>query len=143
MKVWGITPEQAREAAAAVGVSIHGDYLGTGISRDGRGIRFRIGVDATQPRNANGDLPYQRISMNHYMRQRRIAAVCWHGHRDYMRAVFDINPDARIQTALADYHGRDEFERTHADTYGTGNDWNLSYGQACRCNHNHKRRAAA
>lgn len=43
-------------------------------------------------------------------------AVSWEGHRDFMRALFAADPNARLQTALADYHGREEFIRDHPDT---------------------------
>lgn len=41
---------------------------------------------------------------------RRIAACCWHGHRDIMCAIFAEFPDARLKTAQADYDGRLDFE---------------------------------
>jgi len=50
-----------------------------------------------------------------------------------MRALFRRVPEARIKTALADYRGSDDFERSHRETFGSGNEWNLAYGQACTC----------
>lgn len=138
MKAWGLTEDQIRDAARDVGLSIHGEWLGRptgGIVQDGRALRFRLGVDSTAARDANGYLPFQRRSMArwHEDRPRRIAAVCWHGHRAFMRAAFALNPDARIKTVLADYRGADDFERTHEQTQGQGNAYNLSYEQACAC----------
>ena len=82
-------------------------------------------------------LPYQRVSsISRYGEEkpRRVAAVCWHGHRDFMRAVFDINPDARLKSALADYRGRDDFERHYQSTYSKwGNAYHDAYGQSCTC----------
>lgn len=40
---------------------------------------------------------------------RRTASACWHVHRDFMVALFDLAPNARLKTALADYRGRDDF----------------------------------
>lgn len=139
MKVWGATEAQLREALETVGLKAYGEWTGTtyggaGITRDGRALRLRLGVDTTQPRT-DGYLPYQRHSTwaEHGKRPRKVAAVCWHGHRDFMRAVFALEPDARIKTALADYRGAEDFERKYHDTYGRGNNYNVAYGQACGC----------
>lgn len=59
--------------------------------------------------------------------------MCWHGHRDFMRALYRLAPDARIKTALADYRDAEDFDRKFLDTFGTGNAYNVSYGQACGC----------
>lgn len=134
MKVWNVTEEQVREAAASVGLALHSDWNGGGISRDGRALRFRLAVDTASPRNSSGFLPFQRMSQTLGVNEgRKIAAVCWHGHRAFMRALFAVAPDARIKTALADYRGVVDFERTHADTFGQANGYHLSYGQACGC----------
>lgn len=134
MKVWGANEQEIRAAAKAVGVELFGWPNGH-VSQDGRALRFRLSVDRTQPRGENGELPYQRISQSRMsgIRGRRIAAVCWHGHRDFMRALFRTNPEARIKTALADYRGSEDFERKFSGTYGNGNSYNLDYGQACTC----------
>lgn len=47
---------------------------------------------------------------------RRLIAVCWHAHRDVMLAIFNVNPDARITTMLADYRGIDSFLHHHLNT---------------------------
>lgn len=49
---------------------------------------------------------------------RRTASACWHVHRDFMVALFDLAPNTRLKTALADYRGRDDF---NAKFEGTGN----------------------
>lgn len=134
MKVWGVSEEEIRAAAHATGLRIYQDWRGLGISRDGRALRFRLRLD-TDSRREDGSLLYQRVSQSRG--GRRVASVCWHGHRDFMARIFGTNPDARIKTALADYRGVADFIRTYATTYATmygeGNGWNLSYGQACTC----------
>jgi hypothetical protein len=132
MKAWNVEPDTIRSCAHAVGLRIYGEWNGSDqIKRDGRALRFRLRLD-TEQRQPDGTLPYQRISRV-LIRPRRVSAVCWHGHRDFMLAVFAVNPDARIKTALADYRGADDFERKYRATFGEGNHWNLSYGQACVC----------
>ena len=47
---------------------------------------------------------------------RRGKYVCWHAYRDAMYEIFDINPDARIRTALATYKGLKGFEDEYPAT---------------------------
>jgi len=67
---------------------------------------------------------------------RRSVALCWHGHRDVMQAIFDAHPDAILVTAMARYEGAEGFD----DTYPATGDQNigsmmqpLSYRDACNC----------
>lgn len=46
------------------------------------------------------------------VKERRIASVCWHGHREFFRSLLKIRPDARIQTTLL----------------GRGNRFNMAHG---------------
>jgi hypothetical protein len=41
---------------------------------------------------------------------RRMAAACWHAHRDVLRELFSQYPHATVRTALATYRGREGFE---------------------------------
>ena len=50
---------------------------------------------------------------------RRVAAACWHAHRDVMRAMFESYPEALLVTALARYEGRVGFERDFPATGDT------------------------
>ena len=47
---------------------------------------------------------------------RKIAALCWHGHRDIMRALFAAYPNALLITAMARYDGRADFLDTYMAT---------------------------
>ncbi len=140
MKVWYATEDQIREAVEVVGLKIHEDWQGKGISKDGRALRFRLSVDTARHRDEGGFLPYQRMSMSRGI-NRKIAAVCWHGHRDFMRALFEMASEARIKTALADYRGTADFEHKFRSTQGEGNGWNVSYEQACGCSDSIRRAA--
>jgi hypothetical protein len=48
---------------------------------------------------------------------RHTVAASWYAHRDFMHALFEINPDGRIKTAMADYRGSDGFERDFPETF--------------------------
>lgn len=63
-------------------------------------------------------------------------AVCFHGHRDFMREIYKINPQAVIRTKLAAYVGSEGFERVFpplADRNIGSEAMPLRYGAACDC----------
>ena len=132
MRIWGVSEADIRESAAEVGLVIFNDYRHDGVRPVGRGFDCRLGVDMHQPRDEAGYLPFQRLGMQ----GRRLPYVCWHGHKRFMLAIFDRNPDAKIRTALAVYHGKQDFWKKHRDTFGRGNDYHLAYGQRCNCGSN-------
>lgn len=47
---------------------------------------------------------------------RKIAAACWHAHRDFFRALYAINPKASIKSALAEYFDAEDFEENFEET---------------------------
>lgn len=112
MKVWTtLSSSDIREIAAEVGVRIHADD----ISKDGRAWNFRLALDTSIPKKESG-YKYQRTSASMFHEGRRVAAVCWHGHRDFMRAIFARDPDARIKSHFADYRGARDFEDSFPST---------------------------
>ena len=139
MKVWTtLTPLEIREVAASVGVKIHSDWAGSGIRKDGRAWDFRLALNSDVPKRGNAGYKYQRTSANRGIGPRKVAAVCWHGHRDFMRAVFRIDPNARFKTAIADWKGSEDFERRFAQT-AFNNVGSMMYPifakDACTCSH--------
>jgi hypothetical protein len=131
MNAWGITIAEARQIANNRGLRVDGQDMTPGRGGVSR-CSFTLKLD-TDSRREDGSLPYQRVSLSG--NGRRVAAVCWHGHRDIMRDLFQLHPDARLKSALADYRGAQDFEEKHLDTQGSTNHWNvgLSYGEACVC----------
>jgi hypothetical protein len=114
MKVWtNLTPDQIREVASEVGVKIHSDCAGSGISKDGRAWNFRLALGEEKRESGR---KYQRTSASAWNGGRRVAAVCWHGHRDFMLAIYARDPDARIKTHWADYRGIDSFRDQFPNT---------------------------
>jgi len=90
----------------------------------GRGYRVRLKLAHTKQ--------YQRLGFT----GRRIAAVCWHGHRAYFDALYKRAPEALVQTAQATYRNAADFTESHDDT-GYKNIGSLadplSYRAACLC----------
>lgn len=116
----GADPEILRRAAAKIGAQVNADGQDVVRTRDA-GQRLRI--DATiRPLT-----PDTYRSKGHG--GRRVNAVCWHGHREWMRAIFAEYPETVIRSALATYKGAEHFEETHEGTSREG----LSGSQSCTC----------
>lgn len=96
----------------------------------GRGYLLRLKLG---PKREDGTRKYQRL--NHKL-TRKVAAVCWHGHRDFMIRLFELEPSARINTAFAKYHGIEGFEANYPATAGKqiGSAFEpCRYVDACEC----------
>jgi hypothetical protein len=102
MKVWGLNEQELQHAATEVGVTPHQ------LREDGRALRFTLRPDRSLGK-LGGDYKYQRTSSSGFHPDRKVFAVCWHGHRDFMLEVFKCNPEARIKTMWADYKDREDF----------------------------------
>lgn len=103
MKIYnGCTVAEARDIAGELGIR----FAGSDVSNSA-GLRISGKLEGT-----SGVNPYPRRS-----RDRRMPhVVCWHGYRDFMRAVFERYPSARIVTGLMgdnDYRGAEDFERKY------------------------------
>lgn len=127
MKVWGVNEVQLQDIATELSVSLYG------MRKDGRALRFQL-KPAGETRNGNHI--YQRTSASGWSPERRVHAVCWHGHRDFMREVFKLNADARIKTGWADYKGQADFLEKFPET-GHRNVGSIMYpvmaSQVCKC----------
>lgn len=113
-----VTRDQIAEAAQAVGVT-------TDIGRKGKGWTFTLSLCS--------DKKYQRRGHT----GRKVNAVCWHGHRDFMEHLFAAQPDATLISAMARYDGAADF-RHQAEHTGERNIGSqaqpLQYRDACDCN---------
>lgn len=126
MKIWGLTEAQLEQCATEIGVKLYEARV------EGRAIRCRI---LPTGEKIEGDYKYQRTSASGWHADRRVHAVCWHGYRDFMLAVFEVNPDARIKTMMADYRGKDDFLSKYEET-GYRNVGSMMYPMQARevCN---------
>lgn len=73
-------------------------------------------------------------------RTRGVAAACWHAHGTLYRELFRINPEGKIDTALATYNGEEEFDEKYPMT-SNGNPNNRSFAawmsaDDCLCEYN-------
>lgn len=130
MKIWGLTKEELTQALLEADRQYgHNVRFKRFPTKDGRAYRLTITV-------FDSHRPGSRRSFNSEGGIRRVAAACWHAHRDFMRMVFRANPDARIQTMLADYRGSENFEAFFPVTAATNvgsQAQPLAIGEACNC----------
>ena len=81
-----------------------------------------------------GDAPYQRSDVRG--NDRRVNAVCWHGFRDFFRAVYRIEPGAVFHTAFDTWRGSEDFELRFRES-GHRNIGSqmcpMAAAEACRC----------
>lgn len=150
MKVTGATAEQIQQAARETGVRIYN------FRESGHGFAFTLktGEHATPRIDWRGKTVlsprYQRLSQytqtstarGHEGKQfARVVpgAVCWHGHRDFFRALYRLAPRARVRTALAVYRNADNFEEEYPRTRTATGPENsyvsrlTPYSAACTC----------
>lgn len=78
-----------------------------------------------------------RVRTESVLFRRSCGAPCWHGFGHFLRCMFEINPEGRIKTALADYRGASGFEETYRTTNrNIGSMMHpLQYADACDCHH--------
>ena len=121
------TTRAAIEAAAAeVGVEV--ELTRKGASRGG-GETFAVKVNLTHGPTRE---EYRRYSPS----GRRVSAVCWHGFRDFYRALYERTPEAVVKSAMATYEGAEHFEATYRTTAGRniGSLYNpCAAADACEC----------
>ena len=114
MTIRGLTKKQLVKVAKSVGL----EY---GWNNHRLETLTKHGLTCRATLSLNGTKKYQRAGFmrNNDGSRRKIGSVCWHGHRDWMKAIFKINPDAIIISKLARYDGIDDFNSTFPDTYYT------------------------
>jgi hypothetical protein len=106
MIAYGLTEREVTQAAQTAGVRVQ-EFRPV----NGRAVRFRL---ALAP-----DKRYQRRAP---LTRRRVAAVCWHGHEAFFRALFAAVPGARVQTAFLRGNPR-------GDRYYTAENFDRLYGR--------------
>ena len=121
MLIRGLTQEQLQDAASKAKVTLYE------INCNGTGFRFQLKPFPTN----DGRNYWQRYNHTH---ERKVWAVCWHGHKAFYDEVFKINPGATIITAIARYNG----EQNYQETFGATGDKNIgsmmepcAYRDAC------------
>ena len=93
--------------------------------------RVKLGV-----KDSRGQYGRRGHSFNRDGERRRVAALCWHGFRDFLTELYQHSPYAVVRTARATYEDVNHFHATFSAT-GNGNigSWAapLRYRDACDC----------
>lgn len=116
MIVSGLTMAQFREVLADLQAgdpnarNICVDESARNQRLNAKGDRFRLKL---RTRDSRGLRSKVKRSMG---RERHIPALCWHGFRDVLQAVFERYPNARIDTAMAKYIGLEGFMEKYPAT---------------------------
>lgn len=130
MKIWGLTEDQLYEALDNASYPYgHNLRFKRYPEKRGRAYICTLTVVNSHKRGSRRSLDYKGDV-------RRVAAACWHAHRDFMEWCFLMNPDARIQTMLADYRGLEDFQVFFPVTAGQNIGsiaQPLAISEACNC----------
>ena len=89
--------------------------------------------------NRSNNDKYQRTGhmySENLQRYNKVSAVCWHGFRDFMIAMYKLDGNLRFVTAHTTYKNKDDFYIKFPDTAykNIGSQVNpLNYANACLC----------
>jgi hypothetical protein len=82
---------------------------------------------------------YRKI--NHSFGKERRTTVCWHGHADFMKRLFELYPKAKITSNPLDmpsivYNGKEDFYNKYQSTYNQKQPLNSigTMWTTCNCN---------
>jgi hypothetical protein len=113
MVIYDVSLSECKRFAEELGIVFVGHEKYT--TKDGR-VRIQ---GSLKPKGKPHPNPYQKTSASYFNQGRKVHGVCWHGYRDWMRALFTAYPTARITTGRIgkiDYNGLDGFEANYVDT---------------------------
>lgn len=132
MLVKGITEKQIIQTAKKVGVAINGAsyHVGyfNGITKKGNYLSFTLRIKPGAPL----DVKYRKYGFS----GRRTYHICYHGHYEFMRRLYEINPNTIIRSTMAVYKNKEEFERLagFVSRVNVGNAYQpQNYGEKCDC----------
>jgi len=137
--VWQIAPNRKRlcpvcgSLVAVTGKATDGRLVGS----CGDASPVRRWANGRRWPDERGDGKYQRLSSGYGRAlEHRVFAVCWHGFRDFLRAVYRLEPNAVFYTAFDTWRGSEDFEARYQDS-GFRNIGSqampISACEACRC----------
>ena len=107
------------------------------------GIKAVIDTDSSNcfnvKLNRSDNDKYQRTGFmysENLKRYNKVSAICWHGFRDFMIAMYELDSNLRFVTAKATYKNKDDFYIKFPDTAykNIGSKMNpINFGDACLC----------
>lgn len=135
MEIRGLTLNELEAIAASTPVRLYNPRV-IRITRKGE-VRVRLQLHTAKDKK--GRVVYGRLGFHRRKdgeRTRLAGPVCWHGHRDFLKGVFDSNPEAVVISKFARYDGLDSFELLFPNTanveVGSQHD-PVTFGDLCEC----------
>lgn len=147
--------EAAREAATQVGVRLFNLRVTSNARNFGIAFTLKTGDKIERRKDWRGKYKFMPKYQRYTTCERQSSAkghegesfypvvpgaVCWHGHRDFLRAFYALIPNAKIKTAFITYTGARDFEARYRTTYdGAPKDtggfatYARPYKDACSC----------
>jgi len=132
-----VAREAIERAADSIGVRFGREGI-TPINQKGTAFRFvlRPIMPDRQPARE-----YGRWFRRGHDGKRTVAAVCWHGHREFFRTLFALAPDCKVQTRQTrelpgnKWYTADNFEHVYGATdTNIGSQMNPQmFSEACFC----------
>lgn len=127
MQVWNVSLDECAQIARELDLRLERPK-----QVNGRCVSFSI-------RRNSKESPYRKhgySTRNDGTPRTAGSAVCWHGHRDFLMALFCAHRDARVRSSFADYRGYADFEEKFDETYyhNVGSVMRPRYaGEMCDC----------
>jgi hypothetical protein len=125
MKINTVSLQDMQSALVTVNAKYNDNVCFNRLDQSGRNINFTLRVKSSK-------LPGHRVSHG----GRHIPSACWHVHRDFMKAIFDLSPTAVIRSCHAVYEGKEGFEQNYPKTGGINIGSVMSplhFCEACEC----------
>lgn len=127
-----VTYGQLADAAARTGVALY-----EARPANARESAWRFRIVPLPERDEDGWKLYQRRSTSSFSTERKVHAVCWHGHRQFFGELFKLAPDAVVRTAMAVWTLKtftvDNLWETYRKNIGAPV-FPVCAGEACNCN---------
>ncbi len=122
----GPAEQDLKVAATETGVRLEN------VRRQGLGTAFTLRPTSDHRRSVSRSFDYGTGTE----RRRKVNAVCWHGHYEFMARLFVKFPNMRLKSAVADYRGVGDFNMLARQT-GERNVGSEAYPvgaeDQCRC----------
>lgn len=119
MLIRGVTEEDVRAALEVADYGYRNLCFSQGpepISENRLSWQLKLGVEDLDGPGCRRSAP----QVWRFFRRHRIRSACWHAHRNYLYALFERAPQARVTTSIASYQSYRDFLCHHSVTGDIG-----------------------
>lgn len=133
MKVYNVKQESILQAGRACMVQIENLRP---LNGKGTAYAFTLRPDKDTRDKETGFCQWQRVSSSWSRQGRKVWAVCYHGHKQFLRVLFEKEPSCRVVSSMATFDGQEDFLRNAwevAEKNVGSIMYPISYGETCNC----------